>query len=250
MHHPHAPSEANNIVNDTARHLFNVCILFVACTNYDCHYYIAMKQRGASSSDTAPREASQVSPPWRPPMNHDSLLRNAKSKQRPSSKTPRLTIILLTLFALFGWIQWFLAVAYLSNDVGGGGGVGAHRTRVVQHSQSDSVTPPRRTEKRRLVHQIQLKTDSANSLIHVGPKQGDFVQDWLGKYIEDHDEPQDECQPRLEWQLLPENTPVSSCNLIHELQFENFEILGCGNDRCAVRIQDAQGQDVALKIMR
>jgi hypothetical protein len=198
-----------------------------------------MKQRGNSSKDTAPRENPLVSPPaWRHPNNHDSLM-NAKSKQRPSSKTPRLTIILLILFALFGWIQWFLAVAYLPNDMGGGG------AKMMHHWQSDSVTP-RRTEERRLVHQIQL-TDSTNSIIHVGPKQDDFVQDWLGKYI--FEEPQDECQPRLEWQLLPENTPIS-CNLIHEIQFENFEILGCGNDRCAVQIQDAQGRDVALKIMR
>ena len=32
--------------------------------------------------------------------------------------------------------------------------------------------------------------------------------------------------------------------------FDNFKMIGCGNDRCAVRIQDMQGHDVAMKIMR
>jgi hypothetical protein len=43
--------------------------------------------------------------------------------------------------------------------------------RVVHHSQSDSVTPPRRTEERRLVHQIQLKTDSATLLLMLDPSK-------------------------------------------------------------------------------
>jgi hypothetical protein len=150
--------------------------------------------------------------------------------------------MLLIIFGMFGWVQWFISVTKIHSVDNG-----------TAASVLQQLLPPRsvsqaRRESRQLVHQIQLKSSTVNdfhTISHASPKQNDFTRDWLGNNIKQEE---DECQPMHAWQL-PENTPYS-CNLVHELSLDYFNIVGCGGDRCAVQIKDGAGHAVAFKTMR
>ena len=161
------------------------------------------------------------------------------SNERQRLNTTRLSTILLVIVGVFGWVQWIIAVTHIQNEdtvVGG-----SMRTRMM----SSFLHSP---EQRPLVHQIQLNDKLVASPKHRLPKKDVFEKDWLGKNVNATATGSSTCVPMHSWQL-PENAPYS-CNLIHELPYDNAHKVGCGNDRCVVAIQDMQGHDVALKTMR
>lgn len=55
----------------------------------------------------------------------------------------------------------------------------------------------------------------------------------------------DKCSLRHEWQH-PTNIPTT-CNLLHEMEMDKIEFIGCGGDRCGFKIEDAVGDEVVFR---
>ena len=177
-------------------------------------------------------------------VNAAPAILNGKGQYNRSSTTmtTRLQIVLLLIFGMFGWVQWFIAVTRIHDSSSGGSGAS-----VLLQQQLRSPPSPRQIS---LVHQLQLGPSSTvnefRTVSHVSPRKDEFDKDWLGKSVNDDDEA--ECVPMHSWQL-PQNGH-HSCNLIHELSLDYSHMIGCGGDRCAFQIKDGVGHQVAFKTMR
>jgi len=194
---------------------------------------------GSSDRETAHQNHTPLD---RQQSSGAAALSGKSDRRRSPNATSRISqtpVILLIIFGLFGWVQWFIAVTKI-HDIHLG------RSSLLRSPLSISL-PDQQEDKRRLVHQIQLKGTEIRSISHASPKSFEFSKDWLGNKI-GNATLDDECVPMHAWQL-PENAPYS-CNLIHELSLDHFPKVTCGNDRCVFQFYDMQGHAIAFKIMR